>query len=343
MLNASFVGHDPNPISIELFGCGMVCMSEFSQFAVLRTATRLSYGRCTVDRRCLGTFRRATGLLFAAISYGLIGVSSEAAPELSPEQWLQQWLPQSDIERQVAKAFGYFIKEKQDQYFRWSPSCHVMVISSDLILTDGCAAMPGYLGYVRSLALGGFRTYWGDARSYYQFDNVPIERGDGWALFTVTNGDPEKDYGAVTLATRKPELGESIFLIQSNLGVGGGETQFRHGCYVTDFETGPRFVFTCGDPIHFPLAHGPAVEFQFSLDGALIGILYPKYPNEPYNQPDRGIATAVSEITKESRVLTAANMANKVIACYKAGNATVADMYACAGLGHPAHIDVVFP
>jgi hypothetical protein len=103
---------------------------------------------------------------------------------------------------------------------------------------------------------------------------------------------------------------------------------------VTDLEKGPRvFSYTCDDPYY---SWGPLPEFLFSLDGTLVGLSITHLPDGKPVAVKYNIALAISEIVKESSALSqlaaAREVTDKVIGCYKGGNATVADMYACAGV-----------
>jgi hypothetical protein len=242
----------------------------------------------------------------------LIAATLIAAYTVSSAAALENWRsPTSTVEKQAARALGYFMRYPSYALYP-APSCDVLVISSSLVLTDGCARGGHLLKQEpHRLALGPFKdTAWRNAQSYYQFDIDPIDRGDHWAIFNVS-GDLKKDYGTVRLATKRPEPGESIFVLKTDSGGGPGQQgRVRYGCYIAALETGPRIlIYTCGDPNQYV----SDVDYLFSLDGTLVGISTPSRPpwiDDP--NPDRRLdrrpreyqaAIAVSEILKESAIL----------------------------------------
>ena len=165
--------------------------------------------------------------------------AAAAQAKISTQKWRSA---NSDLERELARAMGYFVAATRQL---GPPACSAIVISPAHVLTECHAPLgPAFQGDDLRLAMGKFKHLWDDAESYYEFDRTPNERADFWTIYTV-HGGQQKDYWPVRLATERPEAGQPIF----ELGLGSGSV-VRGGCRVGDWQAAPStFLYTCGDRV----------------------------------------------------------------------------------------------
>jgi hypothetical protein len=168
-------------------------------------------------------------------------------------------------------------------------------------------------------------------------------KGDGLGLLEVV-GNPSARFGTVRLLNRDPVQKEELFSISP-----ASNWDINADCQVIGItsEKEGEFANTCG---------ADSQTFLFARNGyGLIGLSKFLKQTTHYAHalsvkafiagPHDSTIMAVLQAAVNRGAASAARTANraKVIACYTAGNTTVADMYACAGAwGHAAYIDVVF-
>jgi hypothetical protein len=210
------------------------------------------------------------------------------AARLSPSESVAN-LPPASHEWQLARAVG-------ELQAAGAGLCTAWLVAEDLLVTAGycvsestTAHLQVRMGYLSSSNPG----------EVFEVDSVVARTNDDFALLRV-RGTPGKTYGTLTVSTRKPTLGESVFVLHHALGgplslsrggnckvtavnvtlKGHEALMFEHNCY-TDQGSG-------GAPI-------------FSVDGRVIGMVLIGDQHTEYALSDLSLILPHSRTSNEPR------------------------------------------